>query len=594
MNELIDATLKTSLVLAMSLAALVFLRHRSAAARHWVLTIAVACSLAMPLATAIVPSWSLAPAREQLVTNVATTLTFGDRSDTQQAAQAERPPRVNIGALAILVWTTGVALNLLVLVAGMAHLAWVARRARSDQSEWSKLLNALSTEAHLRRRVTLLQSDHPRLLVTWGLARPKVLLPAAALGWSDHCRRIVLRHELAHISRGDWASQMAAAVLRALYWFNPLVWIACRRLRQESERACDDAVLAAGVEGADYAAHLVELARKLNSTRYGWLPAPAMARASSLEGRIHAMLNTNIDRLTPSRRARAAGAIVLLIATLVMAGYGTQKAAAANASPQPARSVVQRAELKTEPAIARTPAENPIKALTASAASMGQSFFRFAGSVLDSTGRAVPGTRVMLMNTRTSAKYEVTSDGSGHFEFVGLPSSEYALEARMPGFLVLKDSVAIAGNLDRNLELQIGELEETITVTNGPKPSPLSAEDLRALQQRAENIRAAKLGSCQVSDSLGGRIVQPVMLFNVRPQYPELLKATKVGGIVKMDAVIGVDGIIRDVRTISSPDPDLEQAAVEAVRQWQYSVTLLNCEPVEVHMTVTANFVPAP
>ena len=203
----------------------------------------------MPLVTAIAPSWNLAPARERLATDAVTTLTFGDRSDTQQAGQAQRPARVNVGALALLIWSAGFALNLLVLVAGMAHLAWVARRARRDRAEWSTTLDALAAEAHLRRKVALLQSDHPSLLVTWGLARPKILLPAEAPGWPDHCRRIVLRHELAHISRGDWAWQIAAAVLRALYWFNPLVWIACRRLRQESERACDDAVLAGGVDG---------------------------------------------------------------------------------------------------------------------------------------------------------------------------------------------------------------------------------------------------------------------------------------------------------------------------------------------------------
>ena len=106
------------------------------------------------------------------------------------------------------------------------------------------------------------------------------------------------------------------------------------------------------------------------------------------------MLNANVNRLAPTRRARTASAAILLIATVVCAGYGTAKASAANPSLQPARPVESRVELKIEPTVAETRAANPIKTLTASAASMGQAFFRFAGSILDATGRPIPGTQL--------------------------------------------------------------------------------------------------------------------------------------------------------------------------------------------------------
>src|SRR5206468_3458320 len=83
--------------------------------------------------------------------------------------------------------------------------------------------------------------------------------------WTDERARIVLSHEIAHIRRGDWLAQMLGEVLRAIHWFNPLVWIVCRRLRQESEHACDDAVLGSGVAAADYASHLLDLARTVNA-----------------------------------------------------------------------------------------------------------------------------------------------------------------------------------------------------------------------------------------------------------------------------------------------------------------------------------------
>jgi hypothetical protein len=57
-----------------------------------------------------------------------------------------------------------------------------------------------------------------------------------------------------------------------------------------------------------------------------------------------------------------------------------------------------------------------------------------------------------------------------------------------------------------------------------------------------------------------------------------------------LEARIGVDGTVRDVAVVTTADPQLAQAAGDAVRQWQFSRTLLNCQPVEVSMKVTANF----
>ena len=61
-------------------------------------------------------------------------------------------------------------------------------------------------------------------------------------------------------------------------------------------------------------------------------------------------------------------------------------------------------------------------------------------------------------------------------------------------------------------------------------------------------------------------------------------------GIVVMQATIDRGGDVSDVRVISAAQPEFDAAAVEAVRQWQFDSTLLNCEPVDVHMKVTVNF----
>ncbi len=99
------------------------------------------------------------------------------------------------------------------------------------------------------------------LLATWGWRRPRVVIPACGLGWSDERVRTVLAHEIAHVARHDWLLQLVAETLRALLWWNPLAWLACRALRDDSELACDDAVLRAGVGATAYADDLLQIAR---------------------------------------------------------------------------------------------------------------------------------------------------------------------------------------------------------------------------------------------------------------------------------------------------------------------------------------------
>ena len=82
------------------------------------------------------------------------------------------------------------------------------------------------------------------------------------------------------------------------------------------------------------------------------------------------------------------------------------------------------------------------------------------------------------------------------------------------------------------------------------------------------------------------------MIAFFRASYPPVLHQTGVEGHVVLDLRIDTDGRPRDIRVITSAHPDFDAAAIEAVRQWRFSRTLLNCVPVELSMTVHVNFVP--
>ena len=88
---------------------------------------------------------------------------------------------------------------------------------------------------------------------------------------------------------------------------------------------------------------------------------------------------------------------------------------------------------------------------------------------------------------------------------------------------------------------------------------------------------------------VGGNIKQPQKTKDVRPIYPPIAQSARVQGIVIIEAVIGPDGAVRDAKVLRSI-PLLDQAALDAVRQWVFTPTLLNGQPVPVIMTVTVQF----
>jgi protein TonB len=88
---------------------------------------------------------------------------------------------------------------------------------------------------------------------------------------------------------------------------------------------------------------------------------------------------------------------------------------------------------------------------------------------------------------------------------------------------------------------------------------------------------------------VGGLIQAPTKLVHVDPVYPPIAIAARKEGLVILEAIIGEDGVVREVRSLR-PEPLFEQEAISAVRQWRFSPTLLNGERVPIVMTVTVAF----
>ena len=134
--------------------------------------------------------------------------------------------------------------------------------------------------------------------------------------------------------------------------------------------------------------------------------------------------------------------------------------------------------------------------------------------------------------------------------------------------------------------LNAAEAEELIALGRGRgegrraearRPSAVVGDSGDSLTVRAEPVR------------VGGNISPPTKTRDVQPRYPEEARAARVQGVVILEATIGSTGVVTDVSVLRSV-PLLDDAAIAAVLQWQYTPTLLNGVPVPVIMTVTVNF----
>lgn len=88
---------------------------------------------------------------------------------------------------------------------------------------------------------------------------------------------------------------------------------------------------------------------------------------------------------------------------------------------------------------------------------------------------------------------------------------------------------------------------------------------------------------------VGGQVLQGKLIYGPKPVYPQLCIKSRLEGTVQFTAVIGRDGTVQSL-TLVSGNPMFVQVAMEAVRQWRYSPTYLNGEPVEVISPITVNF----
>ena len=320
------------------------LKNRSADLRRLVLSTTIIAMFVAAAATPLLPRWTAVtplwlrlqhPAPAPVPAPSITPAMAVDVTALNAPARSSMPPqrsrRFDLKTwLILLTWFAGAAMLLTRLGINLRGLSRLRKASVAVTDAW-----LLENVARFGRRIRVCRTEAVGAPVTWGIVRPVILVPAGFEGLPVESRDAVIRHEAAHIQAHDFLVRGLAEIARALIWFQPLMWILCRQLREEQELACDNCVLASGGKPSAYAKLLLDWDARRGM---GSLVALGIAHQSCLKRRLYALLDPDLRRDTVAA-AGVAGALCLAVAAaLPLAAISFSEAVPAGPGPaQPAQ-----------------------------------------------------------------------------------------------------------------------------------------------------------------------------------------------------------------------------------------------------------------
>ena len=474
--------------------------------------------------------------------------TVGGRT-TMRTAAAPGAPIDWVFAIEVLL-LAGVGMRLGWLAIGVARLDALRRRSGGTPAAgFDDLQDAIGTTA------PILWSAEVRHPVTFGLLRPVVLLPAPLKSVDRAAQRAVVAHELHHVKRRDWAWVIGEEVVRSIFWFHPAMWWLISRVQLARETVVDELSI------------LVTNARRTYlDTLLAFADDTGLGSSTAFSARRHlfhrVMLLSKEGGMSSSRIAVVCGALIVALGAgtwsavnaFPLYGSGAPAPAAASSAVAPAPTQAQPAKPPRDPRPPERP--QPPKAV----------------SIAFTNANLVDVLTMFGNLTGLTMDFDRGLAGRVTIQATEIPWDEALRRILQP----LGMSFTVQGN--------------TVRVTGGsgvsmppppPPPPPPGIPPMTAeYRQIVEMYKPIQIG---------GEIKAPIKTKDVKPAYPADARTAGVQGVVIIEAVIDPAGQVAAARILRSI-PALDDAAMEAVRQWEFTPTLMNGVASAVMMTTTVNF----
>lgn len=499
----------------------------------------------------------------------------------------------------------GAAARTLWLAVGLAKL----RRWRQTAQPFSPLPSGLlRLRAALAPKAEFLQSASVSGPVTFGLFRPIVVLPHRFAELPPDIQEAVACHELLHVRRHDWIATVIEESIRAALWFHPAVWWLISQVQLAREQTVDRQVVEFTENRAQYLNALLAMAG--NQPALDLAPATLFLRKRHLKNRVALLLK----EVTMSKRTLisfCATSCALLLAAGGLALH-TFPLEAAPAAPQEdsklLHSVAPRypkaaLEKRIEGAVVLEVQIDAEGHVTDAHVLSGPDELRSAALEAVLQWHYSPRAMTLPATNQVTIQFRLPEDASS--------AKAAKADSLLPkGKRVTLQSIQIEGlsstardELLQSLPAHQGDtvdadalrsLQETVRAFDNHLRVSLSTPENNSATLRiflpsadAPEERVQALSSNKIR--VGAEVQRTKLLHKTSPIYPLEAKAQHIEGAVSLQATIGKDGKVENLQVLDG-NPLLAAAALEAVKNWEYSTTLLNGDPVEVVTDITINF----
>lgn len=286
--------------------ALIFIRffNGSAAKRHFVIVLAFVAAILLPIITQWIPPI-------EIVVEIDRSVHSADaipQSIVELNKNTVQNKSISSQQQTFLYWlflylSISAFFILQIIRSNLAMVRLLGHSSQDGLDDWNWQLRECTQLLNLHTNISIHHNNSISSPLTWGFFRSYILVPTTALNWNEDMKRSALLHELAHIKRRDCLSKQFARIVCAIYWINPLCWLALRQCSHYAESASDDLALNSGIKLSHYAENLLNVAKQVNRLQKRWaLAAMSMVgfpieklnqhkKSSQLHLRMSAILN---------------------------------------------------------------------------------------------------------------------------------------------------------------------------------------------------------------------------------------------------------------------------------------------------------------
>jgi TonB family protein len=467
----------------------------------------------------------------------------------------------SLNQMVLLILAAGMALRLCWILLGL----WQLQRYRNEAAPLYPIPQSIRTARSLVHSPGRADAEFATTAIgagplTFGFFRRLVLVPPSFLQLDEDAQVGIACHELLHVRRNDWLMTLVEEIAGSVLWFHPAIWWVLAQTRLAREQLVDAQVVRLTSAREPYVNALLTIAGARPTLDLA--PAPLFLRKRHLLQRMHFLLTE-----VPMSRFRLFTSYVSMAAILALAGgvVFTSFPLVGQAEVRPAvPPQAQTPVPEQEPGfvVNRPPVNYPQQAIEKKIEGtvVVELTFNANGDITDS--RVLSGPEELRRAGLQSAL-------QGTYNINTVRTLQVVVDFKLPARGTIT-GVARGGRF-------------TITGPNGtstvtvPLPPPPPPPPPPAPGQTSTRVR------------VGANVLAANLVSKVDPVYPALAKQARIQGVVVVEAQISKGGNVENLQVISG-HPLLVQAAIEAVKQWEYSPVLLNGEAMDVVSTININF----